>query len=144
MARLQLWRLKRERKSSEGKYSKYIGQAADADEKESRIMEWIEERERIRDKILHLRSMQLSATAEDLGIPVPPLSDKESWEEGRNPGTVRLTLDAQSKLRQAIRVEQREKWSVVVFLLKEIIVPLIGILGAIMGLLSVIHALRSK
>jgi hypothetical protein len=144
MTGLKLWKLRRERRKSAKEYSRYVAEAKDAGEEDFRIREAIDARERIRDKILHLKSMQLSDMAEDLGLPVPPFSDKESWEEGYEPGTIRLTVKAQLQLRQAIRNEQRERWSLAVFVLKEIVAPLIAVLGAIMGLLSVIHALRSK
>jgi hypothetical protein len=97
-----------------------------------------------RDQILNLSSLVLSDEAESLGIPVPPLSDKTSWEEGWMPGTVRLNVEAQARLRQAIRSEHREKWSTFAFVVKEIVAPVIGVIGAIMGLLSLIHAIRSK
>jgi hypothetical protein len=144
MIGFKLWKLRLERRKSQKEYSKYVAEAKDAENEDFRICEAIEEREKIRDKILSLKSIQLSDMAEDLGIPVPPASDKESWEEGYNPGTVRLTVNAQLQLKQAIRNEQRERWSVAVFVLKEIVAPLIAIIGAIMGLLSLIHAIRSK
>jgi len=144
MIGFKLRKLRLERRKSEKEYSKYVAEAKDADEQDFRIHEAIDEREKIRDKILGLMSTQLSHRAEDLGIPVPSLSDGESWEQGYKPGTIRLTVNAQLKLRRAIRNEQRERWSVAVFVLKEIVAPLIGIIGAIMGLLSLIHAIRSK
>ncbi len=97
-----------------------------------------------RDQIINLESLILLEEAEHLGIPVPPLDDKDSWEGGRRPGTHRLGLHAQVLLRQAIRNEKKEKWGVVAFRLKELAVPLIGVLGALWGLHKFIHALPSK
>jgi len=102
-------------------------------------------REDIRDAILHLRSIQLTDQAEDLGIPFPSYQDhRDSWEDGREPGTFHLTRKAQAELQQAIRRKQREKWELTAFFLKEIITPIIGVLGVIMGLISLIHAIHSK
>jgi hypothetical protein len=140
---LKLWWLGRKLKSSNKSYSKYIAKA-EGEERESRISEAMSVRQEQRDEILNLGSLLLSDEAESLGIPVPSFSDKESWEEGWMPGTVRLNLEAQSRLRQAIRNEHREKWSTFAFVVKEIVAPVIGVLGAIMGLLSLIHAFRSK
>lgn len=139
----KLWRLRRERKKSGKAYSKYIDQATGYEDRQFRISEAIDCREQIRDKILHLRSLELVDQAEDLGIPVPTLQDMESWEYGRSPGTVRLTTKAQIQLRDTIRKERRDKLSIAAFMLKEIVTPIIGVLGAIMGVLSLIHAFRS-
>jgi hypothetical protein len=143
MRRLKLWWLQRNLKRSDKVYSKYVAEA-EGKQQQSRISEAMSVREGQRDAILTLRSVLLSDEADSLGIPVPPFSDKQSWEDGRIPGTARLKLKAQSQLLQAIRNEHREKWSTFTFMMKEIVTPLIGILGAIMGLLSIIHAFRSK
>ena len=143
MKTLKLWWLDWQRERSNKKYSKYIAKAK-GDERESLISEAMDVRHGQRDEILNLRSLLLSDKAESLGVPVPPFSDKASWEEGWMPGTVRLNIEAQSRLRQAIRKERREKWGTFTFVVKELVAPVIGVLGAIMGLLSLIHALRPK
>ena len=140
---LKLWWLRRGMKRSSKSYSKYIAEAK-GEEREYRAAEASQDRSERRDEILRLNSILLSDQAESLGIPVPPLSDKDSWEQGWEPGTIHLTLKAQSQLRQAIRNERREKWSFAAFVLKEIVTPLIGAIGAIMGLLSLIHAFKPK
>lgn len=139
----KLWLLHQKRKKSNRAYSNYIAQAT-GEEREFRIQEAMNVRDEERDELLNLQSIILSGEAEYLSLPVPPLSDKESWESGQGPDTVRLTLRAQSQLRQAIRNEKKEKWSVAAFVLKEIVTPLIGVLGAIMGLLSLIQVFHSK
>ena len=139
----KLWWLHQRRKKSNRVYSKRIEQTS-GEERAFLIQEAISVRDEERDQILNLRSISLLDEAEYLSTAVPPLSDKESWESGGRPGTIRLTLCAQSQLQQAIRIEKKEKWSVAAFMLKEITAPLIGLLGTIMGVLSVIHAFRSK
>ena len=145
MKALTLWRLRRERKRLAKTYARAIDEAKDGDEAQMILSEASGERDDIRDKIQHLRSLALTDQAEDLGLMVPSYQDqRESWEEGREPGTVRLTQEAQLKLQQAIRSEQRGRWSLAAFILKEIVTPIIGVLGAIMGVLSLIHAFKSK
>jgi hypothetical protein len=139
----KLWRLHQRRKKSDKYFSKHIDQVT-GDEREMLIAEAMDVRDEERDEILSLNTGLLSREAEYLGVVVPPLSDKESWQAGRIPGTIRLTLQAQSKLRQAIRNERREKWSLAAFVLKDVVAPLIGVVGVIMGLLSLIHSFKSK
>lgn len=140
---LKLWWLRWKLKISNKSYSKYVAEAK-GEQQEYRISEAINVRDEKRSEILGLNSRLLSDQAESRGIPIPALTDKESWESGWEPGTIRLTVEAQAKLRQAIRNERREKWSFAAFILKDIVTPLIGAIGAVMGLLSLIHALRSK
>jgi hypothetical protein len=124
-------------------YSKYVDEAK-GEEREFRIHEAMDARGEKRDSILNLSSMLLTDKAERLGVPIPPFSDKESWEEGYWPDSIRLNVKAQADLRQLIRAERREKWGFSAFLLKDILTPLIGVIGAIMGLVSLIHALKAK
>lgn len=142
--RLKLGWMRSRLKAGTKSYSKYVNEAPAGEEREFRIHEGIEARREYRDRILNLSSTLLCDKAESLGIPVPPIADKESWEEGYWPDSIRLNLETQSKLRQAIRQEQREKWGFVAFLLKDIATPLIGVIGAVMGLMSLIHAIKSK
>jgi hypothetical protein len=145
MRAFSLWRLRQERKRSTKKYSKQIDQAKDGNEAQMLMVEAADVREDIRDSILHLNSLRLLDKAEDLAIPVPSYQhQRESWEDGREPGTVHLTREAQIELTRAIRIEQKERWAVAAFVLKEIVTPIIGVLGAVMGVLSLIHAFRSK
>lgn len=145
MANLKLWRLRQRRRNSAKNFSELIKKAGDSEEAESLLSEAADSREDFRDAILHLRSIQLIDEAEDLGIPFPSYGDsREAWEDGREPGTVHLKREAQIELQKAIRHEKREKWEVTAFFLKEIVTPIIGVLGAIMGLLTVIHVLHSK
>ena len=96
--RLKLWWMRRQLKSGTKAYSKYVDEAK-GEEREFRIHEAIESRREHRDRILNLSSALLKDEAECLGIPVPPLADKESWEEGFWPDSIRLNLKAQAQLR---------------------------------------------
>ena len=145
MRAFTLWRLRQERKRAGKKFAKAINEAKDRDEVQALMSEAGDYREDIRDQILHLRSLELTDKAEDLGLPVPSYQDaRNSWEDGREPGTVHLAHQALIQLQQAIRTERREKWNFAAFWLKEILTPFIGIIGAVMGLITVIHAVHSK
>jgi hypothetical protein len=140
---LEIWWMHQKRKKSNKKYSKLIAQA-NGDEREFLIQEAMNVRDEERDQILSRNSDYLIEEAEYLSLPVPILGDTESWERSRRPTRNRLTLRAQSELRRAIRKEKQDKWSVSAFRLKELALPLIGILGALSGVISVFHALWSK
>jgi len=71
MRTLTLWRLRRERKRSAKKYATAIDEAKDGDEAQMLMGEAGEDREDIRDRILHLNSMKLLDKAEGLGVPFP-------------------------------------------------------------------------
>jgi hypothetical protein len=137
---LQVWWLKTKRKRTARAYAKLIMKAANREDEESLISEAMNERDLIDDKILHLRSMDVQEKALDTGIPVPPHSDKAAWQDGLNPATTRLSPQAQLELNRLIRAEKRDKWSVFGYMIKEVAAPLIGAIGAIMGLLSLIHS----
>jgi hypothetical protein len=144
MRAFTIWRLQRKRKRLNKKYSKDIDRTKNGDEVQGILSEAADVDEDFRDHILHLNSLALRDKAENLGIIFPSYQQRELWEDGREPGTVHLTQKAQIELRHAIRVEQKERWGVAAFVLKEIVTPIIGVLGAIMGVLSLIHAFHSK
>ena len=139
MMSFTLWRLNRQLRRGNSAYSTSIAKAK-GEEQQALIAEWIDEREHKRDEILSTRSMLLQEKAERLAIPVPPLSDKQSWVDGRRPGTVHLSLESQNLLLKTIRAEQREKWTT----LKEIGPTITGLIGAMMGVLSLLHSFYFK
>jgi len=141
---LRLWWLNRKRKRTDKVYSKLIAKAANEDEKDRLISGAITERDIIEDELLHLRSLDVIERAQNVGLPVPPLSDKQAWQEGYRPATVRLSPQAQLDLNRLIRQEHRDRWGMVAFVIKELAVPVIGAIGAVMGLLSLIHSFFHK
>jgi hypothetical protein len=145
MRAFTIWRLRRQRKRSQRKYHNLIEKAQHGDDSQILMNEAADERADIRDAILHFSSLDLLDKAEDLGLPIPTYAqNRDQWEDGRQDGFIHLKRAAQIQLRQDIRNEQREKWNVMAFVLKEIVTPVIGILGAVMGLLSIIHAFHLK
>jgi hypothetical protein len=137
---LRIWWLNGKRKRTAKMFDKLIRKAKTHEDKESLISEAMAERDLIEDEILHQRSMDIQERAQNAGLPVPPFSDKQAWQDGINPATTRLSPQAQLELNRLIRAEERDRWSVVAFLVKEVAAPLIGAIGAVMGLLSLIHS----
>jgi hypothetical protein len=112
MTALKLRRLRRERKRSAARYATSIKAAKDRDDVDALIAEATDVRDDIEDAILHFSSLDLIDKAKDLGIPYPSYQQqRDSWEEGREPGTVHLSKQAQLHLKQAIRTERRERWA---------------------------------
>ena len=95
----------------------------------------------VNDKINVLVTNRLREEAERLGIPTPPLSDEESWEYGCKKDVVFLGVRAQSQLRGEIRKERRERFEAKTLWIIRIFLPLIGLLigliGAITGVVAV-------
>ena len=132
----QLWKLQRERTELEKRFGRMISQAereGDHEKRESLISELLMERGLIDDRINGLESIRIQERAERLGVPIPPLSDKESWENGYKPNTIFLSVKARAQLRSEIRKERRERWDWIT----RIITLLVGLIGAITGLISV-------
>jgi hypothetical protein len=141
---VKIWWLNRKRKRTAEMYAKLIRKAKTHEDKESLISESMTERDLIEDELLHLRSMDIQERAQNAGLPVPPYSDKQAWQDGFDPATTRLSPQAQLELNRLIRAETRDRWSVFAFLVKEVAAPLVGAIGAIMGLLSLIHSFFPK
>jgi hypothetical protein len=141
---VRIWWLNRKRKRTAKMFAKLIHKAKTQEERESLISEAMSERDMIEDEILHLRSIGIQERAQNAGLPVPQYSDKQAWQDGMNPATTRLSPQAQLELNRLIRAERRDKWSVAAFIVKEVAAPLIGAIGAIMGLLSLIHSFFPK
>lgn len=97
----------------------------------------------VNDEITRTKSRQLIRTANRLGLPVP--EGDESWTSSfHGKFGKHLTVAAQVELRQAIRQEQkelREKWMGMV---KDVVVPLGGIVISILSLLIAYSALHMK
>jgi hypothetical protein len=143
-----LWKAQRERRNLDKLYRPLIAKAEkekNHEEMQSLEAEYGFERGLVNDKISSLESARIQEEAERLCIPVPKYSsESEAWEKGFQPNFVYLSVKARADLRTHIRKERRERIEHWTLFLKDVIVPLVGLLGAIMGLISVIHSLRDK
>jgi hypothetical protein len=138
---LRCWLLWQRKDWLEFRYSRWIRKAASSDDKESLVAEAMSVRDEYRDRILHLQSRMIQDEAEKLGVPAPRYdSTSDQWEAGINPNTVRLTVQAQAELRTAIRAEKRDRWSVLIMIVKEIALPVIALIGGVTGLIATLHS----
>ena len=102
------------------------------------------------DTIRHLiegeKSSMLLRRADRLGLPTPRYKvneDNESdedkaWEVGYT-GLAYLSRAAQFDLRNLIRIEKKARRDDIVSWIRDIVVPLIGVLGAVTGLIATLH-----
>jgi hypothetical protein len=95
----------------------------------------------IDDDIAQLRSQYLIEQAEDYLIPVPEIERKgDAWEQSDISGRWRLTRKSAVRLLSAIRKEKTERfdyWQKRIGLLIGLLTLLLGILGTLIGLVSI-------
>jgi hypothetical protein len=89
---------------------------------------------------------RLIKTANHLGLPMPSLNDESSWEADIDNKRTHhhLTRAAQAQLRNDIRQEQkerREEWTAII---KDLVVPIGGIIISVLSLLIAYAALKLK
>lgn len=87
------------------------------------------------------RSRYYINEANRLVIPIPAYDDKEIWDD-KFRGRGVLTKKGTAEIRSLIRQEKKEKMELIQTIIKTIIVPLTGIIGALTGLLAIIFALK--
>jgi hypothetical protein len=89
------------------------------------------------EQIQIILTARLFHEANRLSIPSPRYTGTESdmWEKSYR-GQVYLSFKGQTELRSSIRREKKERWEARALILKEIAVPLTGIIGAITGVIG--------
>ncbi len=141
-----LWRAQRKRRQLDRLFRRLTSKAEKEkrrDDVESLVAEHGFERDLVNDTINALESSRIQERAERLGIPVPKYStDNEAWEKGFQPNVVYLSLKTRAELRTQLRKERRERVEYCTLVVKDLIVPLVGLIGAIIGLISVIGSVR--
>ncbi|MBI5453613.1 MAG: hypothetical protein HY956_03195 [Deltaproteobacteria bacterium] len=136
--RISLYKLTRERDKEDKRVSKLVNEAERKGGRAAGEQEWAAERfefSRIDDEISYLNGRFLINKAERMSIPTPPITDKDDlWESSNYTGRWFLTTKGIAKVRQLIRQEQKVRleiashWAGII----------IGIIGAITGLIAVI------
>jgi hypothetical protein len=99
----------------------------------------INEAERFRTRILIRKAHRLGIT-----IPNAP-SDYESnddWNFNQATGDATLNHGAESRLAREIRQEEMDRLQHQMRWVSQVAIPIIGLIGSLMGLISLIHALR--
>lgn len=143
----QLSKAQRERTKLKKKFDRLILQAEKEKNHKERnflIDEFLMERGFIDDRINLLESIRLQEKAERLGIPIPPLSDKESWERGLQPNTIFLGVKARLHLREEMRKERRERFESRTLWISRILIPLIGLIIGLIGALTALVSVWRK
>lgn len=104
----------------------------------------------LNDEAASLRTDRLVKRARKLGIPIPakpnpwatdPVNNV-SWEFNSTTGNFYLSDKAELELTREVRKEELERLQHQMRWVSQVIIPLIGLIGAIMGLISLIHSLK--
>lgn len=108
------------------------------DEIQSILQNTAFETDMAQEQIQIILSARLFHEANRLGIPSPRYTDPDSdlWERSYR-GQVYLSFKGQPELRSSIRKEKKERWEARALILKDIAVPITGIIGVITGLVAV-------
>lgn len=133
-----LWKLLRSKRETQGSYSKTIKKAKSEEEKRKTSSEagfFIAEEEL---KIRELQTARLRYIAKRLMVPIPEFKDENLWKKDRCLNTYILTSRGIYELKKLIRNEKKEKREIVF----SWITLLIGLLGAQIGLISMLKELR--
>jgi hypothetical protein len=134
--RYRLCKLKRSEKRTKKIYDSHIKKAQNDDEKQSVISEamfFIGEEDL---KIRKLHTDYLRQVANNLIVPLPEFKDESIWENVNSLGIMYiLTPKGVYELKRLIRNEKKEKREVIF----NWITLLIGLLGAIIGVISVLR-----
>jgi hypothetical protein len=144
----ELWRAQRERTKLHKTFDPLISKAEQEkrwDDSQSLISEFLMERNVIDDKISWIETKRVRKRAEKFGVPIPPLSDKECWEEGFTPNTVRLKPEARIRISEQVRKERRariEDRMLWVDYLGPLVSPLTGLLGVVIGLVALLRSCK--
>jgi len=133
----EIWKLNRKIDKIHKLYSTEIegakGKGRSQNELNKIIHEFATEKFRIEEEIRSLVTRHLIRKASQLFLPVPEMDDPKMWVQGET-GHWLLTENGIVKLRNRIREETSARRRAVL----EWVSPLIGIIGAITGLLAVV------
>lgn len=89
----------------------------------------------IEDQKNQLISKDLLRQANEYGVPAPSLDNKDAWEDRM--GMHFLSVNGVAKLRSVIRREINERWDLRIKILGIVVPAVVGILGALIGLVAV-------
>jgi hypothetical protein len=93
-----------------------------------------------------LRSKLIIRKAHRLGIAIPPnatgYEDNDDWNFNQATGDLTLSAEAALRLTREVRKEEMERLQHQMRWVSQAAIPVIGFIGSLMGLISLIHALR--
>jgi len=152
----QLWRTKRREKEIDKRLREQYHPLLEAAKKtkdqnqyQMVLGEFLAQRD-LNDEAEHLETEMLVKRARKLGIPVPPrpyvyddhASENEFWEVNFMTGNCYLKEETELRLRREIRKEEVERLEHQMRWVSQVVIPIIGLIGALMGLISLVHSLR--
>ncbi|MDP3027901.1 MAG: hypothetical protein Q8O04_00075 [Deltaproteobacteria bacterium] len=138
--RSSLFKLSRQRREIDRYYKKQYAEAKKtSDNKKIGDISSVapHELEEVDDEIHYLEQRYLISIATRMLLPVPPVISEEKggrWEQSDVTGKWQLTSEGMRELRQLIRTEKKESTE----LLTRWITIIVGLIGAITGLVAVI------
>lgn len=129
--------LQRQSRASRRRYHQLLKMSKSSDDRKRLESDAIREEEEFRDEIGALQHRYLVEKAQRHLIPLPDFDGSKDgvWEESRIDGKWRLTRTALTKLRSAIRAEQKEtleSWSRGM----AIVIPVLSLVTTIIALLK--------
>jgi hypothetical protein len=147
----RLWWAERRDDKAREKLRQKFKPEIDATEKKG----WEEQRADLADYIFaqnqiseaeRLRTRILIKKAHRLGVAIPPnatgYEDNDDWNFNQATGDSTLTRSAELKLAREVRKEEMERLQHQMRWVSQVAIPIIGLVGSLMGLISLIHALR--
>ena len=94
----------------------------------------------------HLESALLVQKARRLGVALPPfpkgIEDNDDWIQNLVKCSLSLRRASKLNLMKEVRKEEMERLQHQMRWVSQVVIPIIGLIGALMGLISLIHALR--
>ncbi len=144
-----LWKARWDRKQIDRLYEKDIRKARKAKHHEELVhslgaTHWYD-RQMATEKISSLDTWRLQEQAEHLGIPFPDFnSQKDLWEKSSTEDAWFLTIQGRQELRRQIREEKSQRRNDMIVWFKDVAVPLTGLLGTLIGVISTMHSCSRK
>ena len=152
----ELWRAERKAKEARKRLREHYDPLLEAakkeknDEKHERIFYDLKFELDLIDEPESIRTSRLVKRARKLGITIPPRPnlfsqdayDNESWAINTTTGGIYLSDKGEFELTRECRKEELESLEHKMRLVNQVAIPLTGLIGAIMGLIALVHSLK--
>lgn len=139
----EVWRLNRQLSKIERTYTKELRKLADPDKFEGLIASRFAARHAVESDIDLALTLRLARKARSLDVEIPLVNDAPMWHQDTETKRYMLTPKGRAHMRKMIDEEQARRFDVKTRWVTKLIVPLlaalIGIVGAITGLVAVLR-----